>query len=249
MFAATIEPETLENAFAPVYSLVDECKLKIGEDGIDVRAVDEANVGMVELSLSSEAFESYEADSHTVGFPLVRFADIVSLFRKNGDIAHLYLDEETRTLRMEAGGLDYTLSLVDPDSIRKEPEIPNLNLTASITLTGKAFNRSVNAADMVSEHLQFGSTSNGVFYVEAEGDTDDVFVEFNVDGDHVSELEPGDAESLFSIEYLRDMGKPIPDEKETTVEIGSEFPVLITYNIADSAVNIQYVLAPRITSD
>lgn len=247
MFAATINPGDLEAAFKPVHALVDECKIHVDDNGVSVTAVDPANVGMVDLELPAEVFDTYEADAHTIGLPLERFLDIVSLFTQNGDPAHIMLEEETRRLRLESGGLDYTLSLLDPDSIRKEPEIPDLNLTASATLTGKDFSRAVNACNMVADHLQLGAEPDGDFYVTADGDTDNVNV--TMEEDEVIELDTGNADSLFSIEYLRDMERAIPSDAPVTVEIGPEFPVIITFNLIDEQAAVQYVLAPRITND
>lgn len=247
MFAATISPEDLEAAFKPVHALVDECKLHVDEDGITVTAVDPANVGMVDLDLPAEVFETYEADAHTIGVPLERFLDTVSLFTDNESPARIMLEEETRQLRLESGGLDCTLSLLDPDSIRKEPEIPDLQLTASVTVPGETFSRAVSACNMVADHLVLGADEGGDFYVNAEGDTDDVHV--TMDEDEIIEIDTGDANSLFSIEYLRDMERAIPSEMPVTVEIGPEFPVIITYGVVDEQARIQYVLAPRITND
>lgn len=248
MFAATITPQKLESAFQPVNALVEECKLHVTPDGITVTAVDAANVGMVDLNLPATVFDSYEATDHTLGLPLGRFLDIVTLFTQKDDPAHIILDEETRKLRLEAGGLDYTLSLIDPDSIRKEPRIPDLDLTAEVVLTGKEFSRAVNACDMVADHLTLGSDSEEeVFFVSAEGDTDSV--NLRMGEDEVQSLNPGDAHSLFNLDYLKDMQSPIEKDTPVTIEVGVEFPVLLTFNVVDDQGSVQFVLAPRITDD
>ncbi len=247
MFAATITPTALEDAFKPVNALVDECKVRVDDGGLTVTAVDPANVGMVDLELPDSAFETYEADEHTLGLPLERFIDIVSLFTKQDSVARIKLNEESRTLRMDCGGLDYTLSLIDPDSIRKEPKVPDLNVTAEVTITGHDFSRAVNACNMVADHLRIGSDAVGEFYVEAEGDTDTVDV--TMGEDDVLEIDPGDAQSLFSIEYLRDMERSIPDDTPVTLELGPDFPVLIHFKAIEEQASLRYVLAPRITND
>ncbi len=246
MFAVTINPDDLQSAFDPVHALVDECKLHITEEGVTVTAVDPANVGMVDMGLPEPVFKAYEATTHTIGIPLERFLDIISLFGETGEPAYIMLNEQTRKLRMESGGLDYTLSLIDPDSIRKEPKIPDLNLTANATLSGKQFTRAVNACGMVADHIRIGATPEGEFFAKAEGDTDSV--DFTMDSEELLDLDPGEADSLFNLEYLKDMEKAIPDGVEVTVEIGMEFPILITYRIIDSNASVQYMLAPRIQS-
>lgn len=247
MFAATIDPRALETALKPVSALVDECKIQINGDGVGVTAVDPANVGMVDLQIPATVFESFEAQEHTIGVPLDRFLDILELFAKEDDspLAHIMLDEETRQLRLECGGLNYTLSLTDPDAIRQEPEIPDLDLTAEIKFPGHAFSRAINACDMVAEHLHLGTTSDNEFYVKAKGDTDSVDV--GMEADDVLSFEGDEADSLFSVDYLRDMEAPIPGDIPVTLGIGSDFPALINFALIDGEAKVQYVLAPRIT--
>jgi proliferating cell nuclear antigen len=146
--------------------------------------------------------------------------------------------------------MEYTLALIDPDSIRSEPEIPDLDLPATIVLEGRNINRGVKAADMVSDHirLRVGETDAGddAFVIEAEGDTDDVTVA--LDRDDLIDLTVGDASSLFSLDYLKDMNKAISSGDEVTIELGEEFPVKLFYDIAEGQGSCQFMLSPRIQS-
>jgi|AntRauTorcE11898_2_1112593.scaffolds.fasta_scaffold01601_7 proliferating cell nuclear antigen len=249
MFAATIDPIELETALQPVSALVDECKMRIDENGVGITAVDPANVGMVDLHIPETMFESYEAQEHTIGIPLERLLDIISLFAKEegSPPARVMLDEETRKLQLECGGLNYTLSLTDPDSIRQEPEIPDLDLTAEVKLSGDSFSRAINACDMVAEHLHIGTTDDKEFYVQAKGDTDSV--DAGMSEDDVIEFTGGAADSLFSVEYLRDMEDPIPGSIPVTLGIGPDFPALISFELVDGEAAVQYILAPRIADE
>jgi len=79
MFKAAIGASTLQDALDSISVLVDECKFRLDDDQLGVRAVDPANVGMVDLTLSPGAFESYSADGGVIGLNLSRFEDIVSM--------------------------------------------------------------------------------------------------------------------------------------------------------------------------
>jgi proliferating cell nuclear antigen len=247
MFKAIVAAETLTSALDSVSVLVDECKIRLEEDGLAIRAVDPANVGMVDLHLSAEAFESYEADGGVIGVDLSRLEDIAGMAGKN-DLVDLELDEETRKLHIQIDGLEYTLALIDPDSIRQEPDIPDLDLAAQMVLEGRHLDRSVKAADMVSDHIALGVDADAeTFYVDAEGDTDDVH--FELEREDLLSLEAGSARSLFSLDYLKDMNKAIPNDAEVTLELGDDFPVQIHFEIAEGMGDVTYVLAPRIQSD
>jgi proliferating cell nuclear antigen len=247
MFNAIVSADTLTATLDSVGVLVEECKIHLEEDGFEIRAVDPANVGMVDLSLSATAFESYEADGGVIGVNLSRLEDIASM-ADAGQLVHLELDEETRKLHISIDGLEYTLALIDPDSIRQEPDIPDLDLSSEIVMEGADIDRSVKASDMVSDHIALGvDAGDEQFYVDAEGDTDDVHLELTAED--LIDLQAGDAHSLFSLDYLKDMNKAIPNDAEVTVELGQEFPVKIHFAIAEGEGQVTYMLAPRIQSD
>ncbi len=247
MFSAIVRADTLQATLDSVGVLVDECKIHLESEGLEIRAVDPANVGMVDLSLDGDAFESYEADGGVIGVNLSRLADIAGM--ASGDqLVHLDLDEETRKLHISIDGLEYTLALIDPDSIREEPDLPELDLPANIVIEGRDIDRAVTAADMVSDHIELGvDAGNDVFYVAAEGDTDDVHLE--LDEDDLIDLAAGEASSLFSLDYLKDMNRAIPKDAEVTVELGEEFPVKLHFDIAEGKGSVTYMLAPRIQSN
>jgi proliferating cell nuclear antigen len=247
MFKAIVGASTLQDALDSVSVLVDECKIRLNEDALSIRAVDPANVGMVDLTLEAAAFESYDADGGVIGVNLARLEDIAGM-AGSGDLIHLELDEETRKLHIEIDGLSYTLALIDPESIRQEPDIPELDLPAEIVVEGAQLDRGVTAADMVSDHIRLRvAEADEAFLIEAEGDTDDVDLELA--REDLIALTAGPADSLFSLDYLKDMNKAIPGDAEVTVELGEEFPVKLHYGFGEGLGQVTFMLAPRIQSD
>ena len=247
MFDAIVSADTLRATLDSVSVLVDECKIHLEEDGIEIRAVDPANVGMVDLFLDASAFESYETDGGTIGVNLSRLEEFASM-ADAGQLIHLVLDEETRKLHVQIDGLEGTLALIDPDSIRQEPDLPDLDLSAEVVIEGADIARAVKAADMVSDHIALGvDADTEVFYVDAEGDTDDVH--FELGRDDLIDLVAGDAHSLFSLDYLKDMNKAIPSDAEVTMELGEEFPIKMHFGFAEGDGHVTFMLAPRLQSD
>ncbi|MFC7044228.1 DNA polymerase sliding clamp [Halobacteriaceae archaeon GCM10025711] len=247
MFKAIVSAETLRATIDSVGVLVDECKIHLDEDGLAIRAVDPANVGMVDLELAESAFESYEADGGIIGVNLTRLEDIAGM-ADAGQLVQLELDEETRKLHIQIDGLEYTLALIDPDSIRQEPDLPDLDLPAQVVAEGRDIDRAVRAADMVSDHIALGvDEGTETFYVDAEGDTDDVHLELGAED--LIDLTVGPAHSLFSLDYLKDMNKALPKNGEVTLDLGEEFPVKLHFDIAEGQGSVTYMLAPRIQSD
>ena len=246
MFKAIVTASTLQDVLGAVGALVEECKIHLDEEGLSIRAVDAATVGMVDVTLSASAFESYEADGGLIGVNLGRLSDIAKM-GSGDDPIHLELDQETGKLEIQLDGLEYTLALIDPDSIRQEPDIPDLDLPARIVLEGNDLDRAVRAADMVSDHIAMGvDEATEEFYIDAEGDTDDVHLA--LDADELIELQVGNAHSLFSLEYLKEMNGAIDGDAEVVLDLGEEHPVTLSFQIAEGQGDVTYMLAPRIQS-
>ena len=244
-FSAIVPVQSLEDALDPVATLVDECKIRLDEDELSIRAVDVANVGMADVSLPERAFESYEADGGVIGVYLDRLQDVLSMGDK-GDLAKLELNEETRKLHIQIGELSYTLALIDPDSIRKEPDIPDLELPADVAFEGSELSRAVTAADLVGDYVSLSADPDEqTFVVSAQGDTDDVEVVLGHDELATAEV-PEAVESLFSLDYLEDMTRPIGSDVIVSFRLGSEMPVKFRYTNGEASV--QHLLAPRIQS-
>ena len=77
MFKAVINAETLRDAIEAVSSLVDEVKFSLSEKGIELKAVDPANVAMVSLRIGAEAFDYFKAAPGEIGVDLVRLSDVL----------------------------------------------------------------------------------------------------------------------------------------------------------------------------
>lgn len=246
-FAAIVTADTLEEFLAPVSALVDECKINLGTEGIEIRAVDPANVAMCQADLDAGAFESYEADGGTIGVNLDRLEDVIG-FADSGDLVHLELNEQTRKLDVQVSALDYTLALIDPDSIRQEPDIPDLDLPAEVVVEGQDLQLMAEASDIVSDHISLGvDAGRGVFYSNAEGDTDDASIE--LDEDDVIDRSGSGARSLFSLDYITDVTGAMPDEVEVRVILGDEFPIKMYYDLAEGRASVTSLVAPRIQSE
>ena len=83
--------------------------------------------------------------------------------------------------------------------------------------------------------------------VEAEGDTNDVSLALGED-DLVA-LTPGEAHSLFSLDYLNAIDRAISGTPDVDLRLGTETPVKIGYEFADGAGTVEYVISPRRTVD
>lgn len=244
---AVIDADRLESALSVLGALVDECRLELAGDGLHVRAVDPAAVAAVSVDLPASSFAEYDAGGETIGVDIEPFAEVVGL-ADPGSTVRLALDAERRRLHLLVGGLSYTLGLIDPEAIREplDPAEMEYDCPATLALPGSEVGRIVTAADMVSNHLTLGvDTEDGSFYAAASGDTDDVTLTFP--SADLPALDPAAAESLFSLDYLRELARPIPAGTEVAMELGTEQPVVLSFDVGEAG-SATYLLSPRMTN-
>jgi len=242
MLKAVMSAGILKELIEVVSTLVDEARFKLSDDGIVIKAVDPANVAMVSFEISSDAFDSFEASDGEIGVDLVKLNDILSMSGSD-DVS---IETDDGKLLIKFLDLTYAISLLDPSSMRKDPKIPTLELPAQIVLSGDEFRRAVRAAEKISDHIALG-VEGKMFFMEAKGDLDKVRLE--LPEDKLISLKSAPARSLYSLEYLKDMSKPISKADEAIIDLGKDFPVRISFKIAGDAGNVEYLLAPRIEAE
>jgi proliferating cell nuclear antigen len=247
MLEATIDAEIFRESIDAIAALVTECRLHTTKDHIWTRAVDTANVAMVSLDLQSTAFNSFSATEGELGLDIAKMKNILGMMSK-GDELTLNLLDEKRRLEMNFRGYRYSVTLLDVNTIRKDPNPPAIDLPGKAVLSGDALNNAIKAAAVISDKIALGIDPDTMtFYMEAEGDTD--HIKLALGEDELVALSPAQARSLFSIDYLKDMGKVMARADEVEVYLSVDHPVKFAFDIADGEGHVEYLLAPRIEAD
>ncbi|RQD81932.1 MAG: DNA polymerase sliding clamp [Methanocalculus sp. MSAO_Arc2] len=247
MLKATIDADIFRESIDVISALVGECRLHIDENGIRTRAVDTSNVAMVSLELDAAAFQSYTATPLEIGLDIAKMKNILGMVGKSDPI-DLELDEEGRKLSISFRSYRYSISLLDTKTIRKDPNPPTLTLPAVVKINGDTLNNAIKAASVVSDKIALKVNPEGpLFVMIAEGDTDNIKLELGKDD--LEFVEPAEARSLFSLDYLKDMGRVIGRAETIEIRLGVDHPVQFLFTIARENGRVTYLLAPRIEAD
>jgi proliferating cell nuclear antigen len=202
---------------------------------------------MISLELKKEAFDSYKATKSQVGVDISKMKNIFNMMGK-GDLISLELPENAQKLQVSVHGYHYSITLLDTNTIRKDPNPPTISLPGKLTISGDDLNNAIKAAAVISDKIAIGiNPKDETFYMIAEGDTDNIRREFGKD--ELKSLTPNEARSLFSLDYLKDMGKVMSRAAEVEIFLGLDHPVRFSFDIANGNGHVEYLLAPRIEAD
>ena len=248
MFKADILGETLKDGIEALTIIVDEARVHLSKDGLYARNADPSYVAMVQFELSVKAFENYETDEAVVTLDLKKMQDILELANRT-DIIQIAIDDNRMALSF--GDLKYTIALLSPYSIKKEPKVPKVESAAHVVITGKEFRWAVKAAGKVSDNIALGCV-NTDFFMEALGDADTMRLELSKDqliDVSRSDDKSDEVKSLFSLEFLIEMSKAVGKASEVSLDIGKNIPLKVGFYFADGNGSVSYLLAPRIEQE
>lgn len=246
---AAIKQGNLSEWLESIQTIADECKLDLSDDGFHTAVVDPANVAYIETTLAPTAFDSFDFggdDPAVYGVNVSTFSKSVGVAGTN-DVVRIQLDDTT-SMSIDAGGVGFDRSGINPDTIRQRPEIPDLDYDVTIErLPVETLQRGVTAADMVSDHTNFVvDADESTAIIRAEGDTDDA--ELDLMTDDAGLKASADADTMMSLEYLKDMVKGLPGDTTVDLHLKDDFPLRIDFAPEDYAAKGSMYLAPRIES-
>jgi len=250
----------------PLSALVDEARIHYTNNGLHTTSVDAANVVMIDTKLHARAFDAYNLENElTVGADLSSVNGTIRSARMNhGDTLDVSVspDELRAVIERDEYGETITtndaMQLIDPNSIRQEPELPDLLNEHSedygeVTLP-------LDALDSVVSHVL--DESGYVGFTSSDGDLHAVPT--------LKDAEYGNRSSAAAIEgrgvgvdggaiysggYIKDILTALSRARvdDVTLAYGEELPVYFEATRTDDDDNVimetTFMAAPRVSHD
>jgi len=248
VFKARIKADSIKEFIGTVGALVDEAKLNVSEDGIQVKAVDPSHVAMIEANLVKSAFDSYEAAPVEMGIDVDKFKTVLAVAGKE-DMVDMEKDDSLNRLVVNIGNLTRAMPLLDTSGM-PDPKVPSLDLPASISVSVNEIAQGLKASKSVSDHIALSTTKDS-FRLVCEGDNQNK-VDLSLGKDQLEKLDSSEeATSLFSLEYFALMVNSLPSDRILHINLGSDLPVKVDADLAVDDMtgaqgNVKFLLAPRI---
>ena len=235
MFKAELKSDTLKGLVNIISTLIDEVKFSISSEGITLKAVDAAHVAMIEMFVDKGAFTSFEADSVELGLDLDKVKGVLKL-ASSGDLISMEQDDVHGRLIFKVGNITRRMNLVDTSSM-SDPKVPQLSLTANMTVCVDELQKGIRAADTILDHITLRAAPD-FFDLSCEGDTDSVSL--RIDKAHMP---------MLPLDYFSNIVKATPSGTMINIALDSDYPTKLNFSLADGSVKVDYLLAPRIESD
>lgn len=242
------EPKYLKESINILSELVTEGKFKITPNGVELTAMDPANVAMVIFKLLSSCFVEYNVKGEEeVGINLNTFKQILrrakpsdALTIEVGSDNKLNLTLKSNTTRT------FSLPLIELDE--KEQKVPDLAFPVIVQTTTALLSEAIEDISVVSESISLLCEPKKLT-LRGEGDTSKAQVEIPADDSTtITNDNPDPVKAKYSIEYLKKMiqGGKLTDK--VTLCFDKDYPLKLDFKEVDK-VQLSFILAPRVENN
>ncbi len=241
------EPKYLKDSIAVISELVSEARFSIKKEGIEVIAMDPANVAMVIFKLLPSSFTEYNVDEPVeIGVNLNTFKQFLKR-AKPADIVTLALDDNKLKIVLKSNSTrTFHLPIIDMDE--GEQKIPDLNFPVSVIIDSMLLTEAIEDAAVVAESVAF-ILEKEKFIISAEGDLSKAKVEM-LNGDDCKIIQETEdrIRAKYSVEYLKRMITASKLADTVTINFNNDYPLKMEYKTVDR-LSLAFILAPRVEND
>jgi len=228
--------------------LVNEVKFKANQDGLEMVAMDPANVAMVVLKILSSSFVEYSSnENEEISFSLSSMKQILRR-AKADDILSLETTEDSK-LKIQLKGKttrSFSIPLLEIDE--KEQKVPELTFPITINMDSNTLSESIEDVSIVAESVTFLGDKKELL-VKAQGDLSKAFIEIKADDN--TEIKTNSEEKFkakYSLEYLKRMMNGSKLSETAKLSFNTDYPLKLDYKVIDK-LSLSFILAPRVDND
>ncbi|MFA6888855.1 MAG: hypothetical protein WC254_05155, partial [Candidatus Woesearchaeota archaeon] len=196
------EPKYLKDSISIISELVTEARFKINKQGIELVAMDPANVAMVIFKLLASSFVEYEVETDVrLSINLNNLKQVLRRAKPNDMITLEVVENKLNITLKSKTKRTFSLPIIDGDE--REQKIPELNFPVTITTDAQQLVEAVEDVDIVGESVSFIGEQD-TFIISAEGDMSKALIE--IPADETTTIKTTKAEKIkakYSVEDLK----------------------------------------------
>lgn len=239
-----VDAKLLRSILAAVSTVVDEVTMRVDPEGLSVRALDLAEVLMVDLSLPKASFETYEVQGEErVAF---RISDVLKLLRSTVPNERVRIEPVENQLRFHVTGA-FTRSLGVPifGLEAKDLPLPKVNPKNTFTVPTAIMGHLVQNGRHVSDSVKFETYENKVV-LSVKGEISSFVVDLLPEDGTLADyaLVPGSTVS-YDLTRLLKIIPALDFSEKIIVAYGEDMPLRVSSRM-DSKGQVDYFLAPKV---
>ena len=222
--------------------IVDEIAININSEGLAIRAIDPAQVALIEVHLPSDTFLEYNVEGEITGG--VNIANALKLIKrsKKGDKLEIDVDEEYITFTI-IGAM--TKRFKFRNLAVAPPEIPELGLEFNVhaVVLSDVLKHALKDAEAVGDTAEFDAKED-ILIIRGKGVTT---AETKISSGTAAliELEVKEpSKSAYSIEYLKHVLALTKIADAVIIEYSSSMPLRLEFQLPAGG-KVMYLLAPK----
>ena len=242
------EPKYFKDSISIISELVTEAKFKVNSNGLELIAMDPANVAMVIFKMLSSCFTKYEVNEETeLSINLNNLKQILKR-AKAEDVLTLETTEDNKLKIEMRSNTTRSFSIPTLEIEDKDQKVPELTFPLSVEMSSGQLTESIEDVSVVAESVTFLGEKSQLL-VKAEGDLSKALIEIKPDDHTVIKTDSEDKfKAKFSLEYLKKMiaGSKLSDR--VYLNFNTDYPLKMEYRIVDR-LSLSFILAPRVDND
>ncbi len=241
------EPRYFKDSISIISELVSEVKLKAGSAGLEIIAMDPANVAMVIFKLLSSCFTQYDVKETEEA--AVNLNSVKQILRRANadDMLTLETTDENKLKIILKGTTTRSFSLPLLDLEDREQKVPELQFPVTVEMDADLLSNSIDDASVVAESVTFLGEPHQLS-VKAEGDLSKAFIEIRPNESTSIKAGSDKYKAKYSLEYLKKMVQGSKLADRVSLQFNSDYPLKLEYKVIDR-LQLSFILAPRVDND
>jgi proliferating cell nuclear antigen len=235
----------LKDSVSIIADIVTEVRFKVTKNGLELIAMDPANVAMVIYKLLSSSFVEYDVKAERV--LAINLNDLKQVLKRVKPNDTLTLENPEGKLKVTLKGAskrEFLLPLIDVEE--KEQKIPSLKFSVTVKTDASVINDAIEDVDIIGESVAFVAAPKA-FRISSSSDLSKADVEILADEKTSIEAKE-ETKSKYSIEYLKKMIQGAKLCDKVTVQFSKDYPLQLDYTVKDK-LQLMFILAPRVDND
>lgn len=243
MFLKTIQASALKTSFEVLKDVLNDVNINFNKDGMNITALDNAKVALINMNLYADRFEEYECNEPvTAGINISNFFKILKIITSNDVLSISITNKEYMTVTIENSAknsksvFELNLLWINDDTL----EIPKIKSSCTTIMPSVDFQRICRDMGNIGTYVSIFRNSN-ILNISCAGDFAKQTTSIDTEQTDFSE-NIGNKYSLKFINLFTKATNMCSNMKIQQTYPTDKMPIMFVYDVANLG-NIEFYLA------